>query len=123
MALKGLQRWWYRLLGPWIRSRLKAPDEYEQTLQKTNVAMRPEAYLANAIANAGLAFVVTLLLVVFLDLVLVPALAPAIPVLGRLAPLLWLLPFLLAFLFYYLAVGDLGSKAKKRQKEINLKLP
>lgn len=122
MALKGLQRTWYRLLGPTMLKRVQGP-EHVQALQRARVSMRPEAYLANAVANGLITFMVSLILISGIIVVLVPRLEGQLPILGRAKPLLWLLPFALGFLVYALGLQDLGSRAKKRAKDINLKLP
>ena len=122
MALKGLQRTWYRLLGPLVVRRMKT-DHLTESLQRARVPMRPEAFMANAIATGLLTFIVSLFFCVTFVVVLVPRLAPKIPVLARAQLLFWVLPFVLGFIIYTLAVSDLGSRAKKRSKDINLKLP
>jgi len=122
VALKGLQRTWYRLLGPLVVRRMKT-DHLTESLQRARVPMRPEAFMANAIATGLLTFIVSLFFCVTFVVVLVPRLAPKIPVLARAQLLFWVLPFVLGFIIYTLAVSDLGSRAKKRSKDINLKLP
>lgn len=122
MALKGMQRTWTKLLGPLVAKNVKA-DEFTRRLQRAHVPMRPEAYLANALANSGLTFFFALVFVAVTNLLLVPRLAPQIPVLARVQGILWLIPLFLGFMVYFLAVSDLGSKARKRAKDINLKLP
>lgn len=122
MALKGLQRTWYRLLGPFVLRRMKT-DHLTAPLQRARVPMRPEAFMANAIATGAITFFVSLLFSLSFVVVLVPRLAPRLPILERVQILFWLLPFFLAFIIYTITVSDLGSKAKKRSKDINLKLP
>lgn len=122
MALKGMQRVWYRLFGRTARKYMK-PERLRETLSKARIQMHPDAFLANLLATTLMTFFVTLIFVAFAFVLVVPRLAPVYPIVGQLAPLLWLLPFLLAMLVYVLGVGDPGSKAKKRAKDIDLKLP
>ncbi len=122
MALKGLQRTWVRILGPLVAKHAKGED-YVPALQKARVSMRPEAFLANAIATATITFVVTLVLVASFNVVLVPQLGSKFPFLKRAEIVLWLLPFFLAFVIYFVTVQDLQSRGKKRAKDINARLP
>lgn len=122
MALKGLQRTWNRLLGGFAAKHLHA-EAYEEAVTKARVSMRPEAFLAGALASGIITFGVSLVLCVTFIVLLVPKLAPRLPLLGKLAPVFWVLPFVLGFFVYFIAVSDLSSRAKKRAKDINLKLP
>lgn len=122
MALKGMQRTWTKLLGPVVAKGMK-PERLTRQLQRAHVPMRPEAYLANALANAVLTFFVTLVFCAVTNIIVIPRLAARVPLLARAEGILWILPLFLGFLVYFLAVTDLGSKARKRAKDINLKLP
>lgn len=117
-----MQRTWYRLFGRTVRKYMK-PDRLSETLAKARIQMHPDAFLANLLATTLITFVVTLIFVAFAFVIVVPRVAAIYPIAGQLAPLLWLVPFLLALLVYALGVGDPGSKAKKRAKDIDLKLP
>lgn len=121
MALKPLQRWAFKAFGPLARR--MGPERLAGVLQRARIPIRPEAFLANALANAILTFVVTLVFVAPVALIILPILEPRLPVLGRLGPMFWLVPVFLGFIVYTLSLQDLGSKAKKRAKDINLKLP
>lgn len=123
MALKGLQRTAYRLLGPLVNRHLKKTDAFTETLQKAHLSLRPEAYLANAILTASITFLVSLVMVGTLVAAVIPVLAARLPILVRLRPLFFLIPIFLSVLVYALALQDPSSKAKKRAKDINLKLP
>jgi archaeal flagellar protein FlaJ len=122
VALKGLQRTWYRLLGPLVARRMKT-DHLTESLQRARVPVRPEAFMANAIATGLLTFFVTLLFCVTFIVAIIPRLQARLPILGRVQILLWILPFVAGFIIYTLTVSDLSSRAKKRAKDINLKLP
>lgn len=99
------------------------PDRLSETLTRARIQMHPDAFLANLLATTLLTFVGTLIFVAFAFVVVVPRVAAVYPVAGPFTPLLWLLPFLLAMTVYALGVADPGSKAKKRAKDIDLKLP
>lgn len=122
MALKGMQRTWYKWFGGFV-SRHMSPDKYKEPIQKANLSIRPEAYLAGAVATALTTFMVSLVMVAAFVVVIVPRIGAQAPILVRLTPMFWLLPFLLAFMFYVLTVSDVKSRANKRAKDINLKLP
>jgi archaeal flagellar protein FlaJ len=100
-------------------------DEHRltQQLQRARVPLRPEAYMASSVAAGLMTFGVTLVLVASFVVVLLPLLSARMPILGRLTAVYWLLPFALGFLIYYASVSDLQSRAKKRAKDINLRLP
>lgn len=122
MALKGLQRTWYRLFGPMVARRMH-PERYQQSLQRARLSLRPEAYLASAIALALNTFILTFVFAGFFVLVILPQIREAYPILDRFALLFWVVPFLLALVVYSLALGDPQSRAKRRAKDINLRLP
>lgn len=122
MALKGMQRTWYRLFGPFVRKRLK-PDKLAEPLSKARIQLHPDAFLSNIVANALVAFVLSFLFVGALYFVLIPRLAAQLPVLARGGVLIWLLPFVVPFLVYVLGTSGPGSQAKKHSKDINLRLP
>lgn len=122
MALKGMQRTWYRMLGPTVQRHFN-PERYTESLVKGRVSIRPEAFLANQIVTALATFFITFVVSLSFLVVAVPRLAPRFPILGRAQVVFWLLPFLLALLVYYLGTHDPASKARKRAKDINLRLP
>ncbi len=117
-----MQRTWYRLFGRTVRKYMK-PGRLSETLSKARIQMHPDAFLANLLATTLITFFVTLLFVGFAFVLVVPRVATIYPIAGQLAPMLWVVPLLVAFLVYALGVGDPGSKAKKRAKDIDLKLP
>jgi flagellar protein FlaJ len=120
MALKGMQRTWYRLLGPTVRNHLK-PERLKEPLMRAHIQMHPDAFMANLLATTVISFFVALLLAVIAFFVFIPRLGN--PTIAQLAPLTWLLPFLVAAMVWFLGQGDPASKAKKRAKDINLKIP
>lgn len=122
MALKGLQRTWYRLLGPWVSRHLR-PEKYQESLVQSRTGIRSEAFLANALVLTATTFLITLVLSLGFIAVLLPRLGPRLPILERAQVLFWFLPLLIPLLVYVLAVNDPGSRARKRAKDINLKLP
>jgi archaeal flagellar protein FlaJ len=122
MALKGLQRTWYRMLGPMVRRRFK-PENMREGLSKARVQMHPDAYLANMIATALLTFFISMMFAAVAYFLFVPRFALRFPAAERFAVVVWLIPFLLTLLVYAIGLSDPGSKSKKRSKDINLKLP
>lgn len=122
MALKSSQRTWYRLFGPFVKRHLH-PEKLEEPLRRAQMTLRPEAYLAEQVATMLMTFLGFLFFVGFAELLVIPRIGGRFPILQRAAPFLWLLPFAFAFLVWILGVGNPASKAKKRAKDINLRLP
>lgn len=122
MALKSGQRLYFKLFGKFALKRLN-PEKYEEPLRRAQITMRPEAFLAEQLATALMVFFGFFVFVAFTQILVVPRLMPQLPILGRVAPILWIVPFLFGGLFWLLGVTNPGSKAKKRSKDINLRLP
>lgn len=122
MALKSAQRLWFKLFGTFAQRRLK-PERYEESLRRAQMTVRSEAFLAEQLANALLTLFGFFMFVGLLQLLVIPRLAPSIPILARVAPVLWVVPFLFAGIVWILGTTNPASKAKRRAKDINLKLP
>lgn len=122
MALKSGQRLYFKLFGSFARKRLN-PDKYEDSLRRAQIPMRAEAFLAEQMATALLVFFGFMVFVAFAQILIIPRIAPQLPILERVGVLLWLVPFLFGGVFWLLGVTNPGSKAKKRSKDINLRLP
>jgi archaeal flagellar protein FlaJ len=122
VALKSGQRLYFKLFGRFAGKRLH-PEKYEDALRRAQVTMRAEAFLAEQLATALIVFFVSFIFVAFAQILIVPRLAPQIPALARYGILLWGVPFVFGGVFWFLGVTNPGSKAKKRSKDINLRLP
>ncbi len=122
MALKSGQRLYFKLFGSFARKRLN-PDKYEDALRRAQIPMRAEAFLAEQMATALLVFFGFMFFVAFAQILIVPRISGQIPILQQYGVFLWGLPFLFAGVFWLLGVTNPGSKAKKRSKDINLRLP
>ena len=122
MALKSGQRLYFKLFGSFARKRL-SPEKYEDSLRKAQMTIRAEAFLAEQLATALFVFFGFMLFVAFAQILIIPRIAPQLPILGRIGPLLWFIPVLFAGIFWLLGVTNPASKAKKRSKDINLRLP
>lgn len=122
MALKSAQRLWFKLFGSFAQRRLR-PDRYEENLRRAQITIRSEAFLAEQLANALLTLFGSFMFVGVFQILAVPRLAPSIPTLARVAPTLWVLPFFFAGIVWILGTANPSSRAKKRAKDINLKLP
>lgn len=122
MALKSGQRLYFKLFGSFARKRL-SPEKYEDSLRKAQITMRAEAFLAEQLATALFVFFGFMLFVAFAQVLIIPRIAPQLPILQRVGPLLWFVPVLFGGIFWLLGVTNPASKAKKRSKDINLRLP
>ena len=98
-------------------------ERYSDSLVKGRMSIRPEAFVANNIVLGLGTFLVSFFLVIGFVAFVLPRLARSVPALERYQILFWFLPFMLAFLIYYMGLTDPASKARKRAKDINLKLP
>lgn len=122
MALKSGQRLWFKLFGGFARRRLH-PENVEEPLRRAQITVRAEAFLAEQLAVALMAFFGFFVLVAAFQVLFVPLLGGQIPMLGRVAPLFWFLPFVVGGIVWFLGVNNPAAKAKKRAKNINLRLP
>ncbi len=118
MALTGAERLAYNLLGERAR-RSKGLPKLDEALRKARMPIRAEAYLARCILYAALSAAITL--------VLSAALVPLAIAQFGLPPAAWLavlvLPLMGGYAGYVALVATPNSNAKKRRKDIDLKLP
>lgn len=116
--MNALDRFAYNMFAARAR-RSKGLDKLDTQMRKARITVRSEAYLARAYVYGLLGGAGTLLLcLLFL---------PLLVVLLNLPPVLWALVFVLppmgALLGYVAVTSTPASTAKKRGKDINLKLP
>jgi archaeal flagellar protein FlaJ len=118
MALTSMQRTAYRIFGSRTRDS-KSLGKLEEQLRKAQIPVRADAYLATimlqSVLTAGVAFVLTLLLV------------PVLQLRFGLTPAVWMLVFvvppLAAAIAYAALLSTPASEAKKRRKGLETKLP
>jgi len=122
VALKAGQRLYFKLFGSFARKRLH-PEKYEDSLRRAQITMRTEAFLAEQLATALIVFFGFFMFVAFAQILIIPRIAGEIPILQQYGIFLWAVPFVFGVLFWFLGVTNPGSKAKKRSKDINLRLP
>jgi archaeal flagellar protein FlaJ len=87
------------------------------------MTMRAEAFVAEQMATALITFLVGFVFVASIQVLIIPRLVPRFPILDRAAILLWFVPLLFGGIVWALGLSNPSSKAKKRSKDINLKLP
>ena len=118
MALKGGQRFAYRMFAPRAR-KSKAVPKVEEQLRKAQIPVRADAYIAGAWMNGLITAVVATLFLGMSAAVLAPRLG--------LPPLTFVVALIVGpmagFIAYWAILATPGSQAKKRQKDIDLKLP
>jgi flagellar protein FlaJ len=121
MPLKATQRFYYKVFGNFARR--FNPEKYEEPLRKAQMTVRAEAFVAEQMATAILVFFFSFLFIISIQVLIIPRLSDRLPILGRVGLLLWFVPLVLGGMFWVLGLSNPGSKAKKRAKDINLKLP
>jgi len=118
MALKSLERLSYNLFGDKARGSKELP-KLEESLRKAQIPIRSEAYLAKSwvvgLLSAGAALLIGILI---MPLLILRFNLPAVAWLGVL-----ILPGLVGYIGLVAVSSDPASKAKKRGKDINNKLP
>lgn len=118
MGLTGTQRFAYRLLGPYAR-RSRGVPKLEDALHKAQMPVRAEAYLATAMlvgaATAGVFLLLTVLAV--------PVVVARFGLPATLWMLVLLVPPMAGYIGYWALLATPASNAKKRRKDIELKLP
>lgn len=118
MGLTGTQRMAYRLFGA-RASRSKGLEKLEESLRKAQMPLRAEAHMATSILG-GIA-------TAFITLLLAAIAIPAAIAFYGLAPAVWVLaaivPPLFGYVGYWAMMATPASNAKRRGKDIELKLP
>src|SRR5688500_1247392 len=118
MALKGTQRFAYRIFGPRAR-KSKSLERLEESLRKAQIPVRSDAYVATAWLQSLIVAAVAFLLYTMAAAVLIPTLGlPA-----GLWVLVFMVPVSAGYMGYIAIMGTPGSAAKKRRKDIEAKLP
>lgn len=118
MALTGSQRFAYRFFGA-RASRSQQLEKLESDLRKAQMPIRAEAYMATAMMNGIVVAAGTLLLA----LLVVPVLVAAMGISPAALVFVVLLPPLFGYVGYVAMVATPASNAKKRKKDIEMKLP
>ncbi len=118
MGLTPTQRLAYKLFGPRAASS-KQLEDVEEQLRKAQMPIRGDAYIAHSMLM-GIATAVVALLTLFL-LAVVAGAALGLP------PVIYVLPIIAAPMFgyvgYVVLLSTPKSNAKKRRKDIELRLP
>jgi flagellar protein FlaJ len=118
MALKSMDRLAYNLFGDKARHSKELP-KLEESLRKAQIPVRGEAFLA----KAWVVGLLTASAILLLGILLMPVLV----IRFGLPPVAWLgvfiLPGLAGYIGLLVVASDPASKAKKRGKDINNKLP
>lgn len=116
--MNGLERFAYNIFGARARKSKSLP-KLEEDLRRARIPVRSEAYLARVFAYTLITITVTLLLTVLL--------VPLFVALLDLPAIIWLavlvVPFMAGGIGYFALSSTPASTAKKRGKDINLKLP
>ncbi|HWG91156.1 MAG TPA: type II secretion system F family protein [Candidatus Thermoplasmatota archaeon] len=120
LALNEFQRLSYKLLGASLRDRLSSPD-FEESVRRSNLGVRAEAYHATALLTAILVTAGAYVFSLFLGYVLMPAMGQSLPLLGIIAT--FTVPLLMGAGTYAAMITVPASRAKARAKDINAKLP
>ena len=116
--MNGLERFAYNMFAARAR-KAKSLPKLEEDLRRARIPVRSEAYLARAFVYTLITTGVTLVLSILL--------VPLLVVVLKLPPVVWLavlfLPVMSGGIGYIILTGAPASTAKKRGKDINLKLP
>lgn len=116
--MNGLERFAYNIFGARARKSKSLP-KLEEDLRRARIPVRSEAYLARVFAYTLITITVTLLVTVLL--------VPLFVALLDLPAIIWLavlvVPFMAGGIGYFALSSTPASTAKKRGKDINLKLP
>jgi flagellar protein FlaJ len=119
MALTQIDRFAYNLFGSRTRTREKDLAKLDEALRRAQMPVRSEAYLAKVWLYTAITAVASLVFGVFIIAFLVSAL--------RLPAVTWVfivfIPPMAAYIGYVAMLSTPGSNAKKRGKDINLRLP
>lgn len=116
--MNGLQRLGYNLFAARARKATILP-KLDEDLRRARITVRAEAYLASTYLYTALTVVVSLVLA----LVLVPLLVLVLELPGYTWGAVAVVPILSAGIGYAAMMSTPASTAKKRGKDINLKLP
>ena len=116
--MNGLERFAYNIFGARARKSKSLP-KLEEDLRRARIPVRSEAYLARVFVYAILTVAVTLVL----TLLLVPILVALLDLPGTVWFAVLVVPALAGALGYVTLASPPASTAKKRGKDINLKLP
>lgn len=127
MPLSKYQRFCYRIFGDIAENRVS--ENLKKDLVKASIDIRAGAYLAYTWMNTIISIVVSLVVMVILFFVIMPSLG--IDLFGTSSEsskilyslLIFLIPFGLGFLTYFLHLTYPKSKAKARGKKIDHSLP
>lgn len=118
MGLTPSQRLAYKFFGPRAANSAQL-DKVDEQLRKAQMPIRAEAYIAQSmmmgLATAAGSFVVMLLIIPLLAIVL------GLPAVVYLAIIV--LPVMFGFIGYVALISTPASNAKKRKKDIELRLP
>lgn len=118
MGLTGVQRFAYGMFGPRARGS-KQLEKLNEALRKARMPVRADAYLATAWFNATVTAVVVTLLALFA----VPVSMNVFGLPGTTWLILVFLPGPAWYIAYVAVLATPASTAKKRGKDIDLKLP
>ncbi len=116
--MNGLERFAYNIFGARARKSKSLP-KLEEDLRRARIPVRSEAYLARVFVYAILTVAVTLVL----TLLLVPILVALLDLPGTVWFAVLVVPALAGAIGYFTLASTPASTAKKRGKDINLKLP
>lgn len=120
MALSRYQRFAYRVFGRFVAGAARSNVHLRLTLQRAHINVRPEVYLSYSYLNMAVAFIATLVLVLFLFAARVAGLV-VVPT-GIFAVLIPM-PFLLAATIYLTTFLLPDLRAGTRARDIDAKLP
>ena len=118
MSLTGTQRLAYRLFGPRAAASKQLP-KLEEALKKAHMPVRAEAYMAQSMLYALVTFPATLVVAGLI----VPLLVTQLGISPAAYVFILMLPFVFSYTAYVALLATPASNAKKRKKDIELKLP
>jgi flagellar protein FlaJ len=118
MGLTPMQRLSYKLFGPRAAASKELP-KLEESLRKAQMPIRGDAYMANAILIGLVTTAVSLVLVG----AVIPVLVTAFGISPAAYVFIGLLPPLFGYLGYVVIVSTPASNAKRRRKDIELRMP
>jgi flagellar protein FlaJ len=113
-----MQRLSYKLFGPRAAASKELP-KLEESLRKAQMPIRGDAYMANAILIGLVTTAVSLVLVG----AVIPVLVTAFGISPAAYVFIGLLPPLFGYLGYVVIVSTPASNAKRRRKDIELRMP
>lgn len=126
MALNGYQKFSYKIFRNYTTEAARKNPELDLQLEKAQINVRAEVFIAVNIMNAIVAAIVGVIIAFILNLIVFPALAdldPPIELPFVINIVVWLMPLFLPIGAYFIGMSSPGSKMRARAKDIDRNLP